>query len=130
MELNFNSVEMSRKPNAEASSLGYAEVPLTFNSVETIPNLKASAAFQVDSGKVFKEDTDIAPVIIDKSLSYIPWGGDNEMPYNLLNLIEGDETLAFSKKCKFILSRLMYYRNIVIGIGNRVVAPSFLKSFV
>ena len=67
---------------------------LNFNSVETIPNLKASAAFQVDSGKVFKEDTDIAPVIIDKSLSYIPWGGDNEMPYNLLNLIEGDETLA------------------------------------
>ena len=108
MELNFNSVEMSRKPNAEASSLGYAEVPLTFNSVETIPNLNASAAFQVDSGKVFKEDTDIAPVIIDKSLSYIPWGGDNEMPYNLLNLIEGDETLVFSKKCKFILSKLMY----------------------
>ena len=67
---------------------------LNFNSVETIPNLKASAAFQVDSGKVFKEDTDIAPVIIDKSLSYIPWGGDNEMPYKLLNLIEGDETLA------------------------------------
>ena len=45
MELNFNSVEMSRKPNAEASSLGYAEVPLTFNSVETIHNFKASAAF-------------------------------------------------------------------------------------
>ena len=45
MELNFNSVEMSRKPNAEASSLGYAEVPLTFNSVETIPNPNASAEF-------------------------------------------------------------------------------------
>ena len=76
MELNFNSVEMSSKPNAEASSLGYAEVPLTFNSVETFPNLKASAAFQVDSGKVFEEDTDIAPVIIDKSLSYtLPTGG-------------------------------------------------------
>ena len=44
MELNFNSVEMSRKPNAESSSLGYAEVPLTFNSVETIANLNASAA--------------------------------------------------------------------------------------
>ena len=49
---------------------------LNFNSVETIPNLKASAAFQVDSGKVFKEDTDIAPVAIDERLSYIPWGGD------------------------------------------------------
>ena len=44
MELNFNSVEMSFKPNAEPSSLGYAEVPLTFNSVETIANLNASAA--------------------------------------------------------------------------------------
>ena len=38
---------------------------LNFNSVETIPNLNASAAFQVDSGKVFKEDTDIVPVIVD-----------------------------------------------------------------
>ncbi len=94
MELNFNSVEMSRKPNAEASSLGYAEVPLTFNSVETIPNLNASAAFQVDSGKVFKEDVDMVPTIIDKSLSYMPWGGDNMMPYNILKLIEDDETLS------------------------------------
>ena len=47
---------------------------LNFNSVETIPVLNASAAFQVDSGKVFKEDVDIVPTIIDKSLSYIPWG--------------------------------------------------------
>ena len=45
MELNFNSVEMSSKPNAEASLLDYAEAPLTFNSVETIPALNASPAF-------------------------------------------------------------------------------------
>ena len=56
MELNFNSVEMSSKPNAEASSLDYAKVPLTFNSVETILVLNASAAFKTESGKVFKED--------------------------------------------------------------------------
>ena len=49
---------------------------LNFNSVETIPVLNASAAFKTDSGKVFKEDVDIVPTIIDKSLSYIPWGGD------------------------------------------------------
>ena len=42
---------------------------LNFNSVETVPNLNASAAFQVDSGKVFKEDVDMVPTIIDKSLS-------------------------------------------------------------
>ena len=56
VELNFNSVEMSSKPNAEASSLDYAKAPLTFNSVETILVLNASAAFKTDSGKVFKED--------------------------------------------------------------------------
>lgn len=67
---------------------------LNFNSVETIPNLNASAAFQVDSGKVFKEDTDIVPVIVDDTLSYVPWGGDNALPYNILELIESDETLS------------------------------------
>ena len=93
MELNFNSVETIANLNAEPSSLGYAEVPLTVNSVETIASLNASAAFQVDSGKVFKEDTDIVPVIVDDTLSYVPWGGDNALPYNILELIESDETL-------------------------------------
>ena len=46
---------------------------LNFSSVETIPNLNASTAFQVDSGKVFKEDVDMVPTIIYKSLSYMPW---------------------------------------------------------
>ena len=45
MELIFNRVEMSSKPNAEASLLDYTEAPLTFNSVETIPALNVSAAF-------------------------------------------------------------------------------------
>ena len=67
---------------------------LNFSSVETIPSLNASAAFQVDSAKVFKEDVDMVPTIIDKSLSYMPWGGDNMMPYNILKLIEDDEPSA------------------------------------
>ena len=67
---------------------------LQFNSVETIPVLNASAAFKTDSGKVFKEDVDIVPTIIDKTLSYIPWGSDNNMPYHIINLIESDESLA------------------------------------
>ena len=41
---------------------------LNFHSVETIANLNASAAFQVDSGKVFMDDVDFNPVIIDKKL--------------------------------------------------------------
>ena len=67
---------------------------LNFNSVETIPNLNASAAFKTGSGKVFKVDVDIVPVIIDDKLSYIPWGGDNNMPYHIIDLIESDETLV------------------------------------
>ena len=70
---------------------------LNFNSVETIPVLNASAAFKTDSGKVFKEDVDIVPVIIDKTLSYVPWGGDNEMPYDILKFIEGDKPLVSTR---------------------------------
>ena len=89
---------------------------LNFNSVETIANLNASAAFQVDSGKVFKEDTDIAPVIIDKSLSCIPLGGDNEMPYNLLNLIEGAKPFDLSWLAWTIVAALVVVFMVVIWL--------------
>ena len=86
---------------------------LNFNSVETIPVLNASAAFKTDSGKVFKEDVDIVPVIIDKTLSYVPWGGDNAMPYDILRLIEGDETLATCQmfNADFLLKKFAKFAN-------------------
>jgi hypothetical protein len=67
---------------------------LNFNSVETLPGYNARAAFTVNSSSVFKEDIDTVPIIIDDSLSYMPWGADNQMPFKILNLIEKDETLA------------------------------------
>lgn len=68
---------------------------LIFNSVETIPGINAKAIFKVDSSTVFKEDAEmITPVPVGEHLSYMPWGGDNLMPYNIINLIESDETLA------------------------------------
>ena len=66
----------------------------SFNSVEIIPDLKASAAFTVNSSEVFRESEDTAPVIVDKDLSYMPWGGDNNLPFRVLDLIESDETLS------------------------------------
>lgn len=57
---------------------------LNFNSVETLPGFEARAAFTVNSSSVFKEDVDIVPTIVDDILSYIPWGGDNQMPFDLL----------------------------------------------
>ena len=64
---------------------------LNFNSVETLPGFEARAAFTVNSASVFREDVDIVPTVVDDSLSYIPWGGDNQMPFDLLALVEKDE---------------------------------------
>jgi len=67
---------------------------LNYNSVETLLGFNARAAFQVNSASVFKEDVDILPIPIDDKLSYVPWGGDNQLPFNILKLIEDDETLS------------------------------------
>lgn len=67
---------------------------LNFNSVETLPGYEASAAFTINSSSEFKEDDDIVPNIVDDSLSYVPCGGDNQMPFDIIGLIEKDETLA------------------------------------
>lgn len=67
---------------------------LNFSSVENLPGVNARAAFQVNSASVFKEDVDILPIVINDKLSYIPWGGDNNMPFDILRLIEDDETLS------------------------------------
>lgn len=67
---------------------------LNFSSVENLPGINARAAFQVNSASVFKEDVDILPIAIDDKLSYMPWGGNNLMPFDILRLIEDDETLS------------------------------------
>ena len=67
---------------------------LTFTSVHNIPGTLASAAFTTKTSEVFKEENDIAPIFINERMKYIPWGGDNRMPYNIINLIESDETLS------------------------------------
>ena len=70
------------------------DININFNSVEVIPHMKASAAFVVKSPEVFKEEGDIAPVVLDENTKYMPWGADNEMPFNVLEMIDSDETLS------------------------------------
>lgn len=65
---------------------------LVLSSVEQLPN--AAAAFTVDSAKVFRDDGDIIPITLSENLQYMPWGGDNQMPYHILDMIEADETLS------------------------------------
>ena len=88
----------------------------SFSGVYDLPTHSASAAFTSKTSEVFKEQHNIAPIIIKDSanernesllsnsrvqpilsnerMQYVPWGGDNMMPYNIIDLIESDETLA------------------------------------
>lgn len=88
---------------------------LNFTSIEELPALSAKAAFMVDSTSVFREQEDIAPVKVSDKLSYIPWGDDNEMPYNILKLIENDETLS---TCQMFNAEVCYGAGLVYNKDN------------
>ena len=51
-------------------------------------------SLHLKTSEVFKEEHNIAPIIINDKMKYIPWGGDNQMPYNIIDLIESDETMS------------------------------------
>lgn len=61
---------------------------LNLNSVETLPGFEARAAFTVNSASVFREDIDIVPIIVNERLSYMPWVGNNQLPFNIFDLIK------------------------------------------
>ena len=69
-ELNLNSVVI--------------DTIAMLSSIEMLPGYEARAAFTVNSASVFKEDVDIVPTIVDDTLSYISWGGDNLMPFKII----------------------------------------------
>ncbi len=95
-QLNFNS--------------DVTDVVAMFPSIEDLPGFNALAAFSVNSQSVIREDVDIVPTIVDDLLSYIPWGGDNQMPFDILALIEKDETLA---TCQY------FYAEVCLDSGLR-----------
>jgi len=72
--------------------------PFTF-SVESIKAgeyAKVLAAFTSSSKKIWKEDTDteqIRPTKMSNGWEFMPWGIDNQMPYDILEQIESDETI-------------------------------------
>lgn len=79
-------------------------------SVVTIPGTHASAAFTPKTSEVFKEEHNIAPIIINDKMKYIPWGGDNQMPYNIIDLIESDETMS---TCQMFNAEVCYGSGLV-----------------
>lgn len=65
-----------------------------FNSIEYLPVAKANAAFVSDSGRVFREQNDISPRSVGQNITYMPWGADDMMPFNIMELFDKDETLT------------------------------------
>ena len=96
---------------------------LKLSSVVDLPGVQARAAFTVNSASVFKEENNIVPVIVNEDLSYISWGGNNRILYNILELIEKDETNGFSPNfippLKFFADSNIKKIKIRLGKGDR-----------
>ena len=82
----------------------------SFSRVYDLPTHRASAAFTSKTSEVFKEQHNISPIIINDRMQYIPWGADNMMPYNIIDLIESDETLA---TCQMFNAEVCYGSGLV-----------------
>ena len=88
---------------------------ICFSSVEMMPDAKGSALFITDSSKVFKDDIDISPVSLTDGTQYMPWGGDNLMPYHILEMVEKDETLS---TCQMFNAEVCYGSGLVYNTAS------------
>ena len=76
-------------PKSYSKQFSLYDSGLVPSSVEQLPTASASVAFTVDSGKVFREDGEIVPVTLSNGIQYMPWGGDNPLPYHVLARYRG-----------------------------------------
>lgn len=63
-------------------------------AVERIPGRNASAVFITTPRQTFREDVDSVVAQLPDGTQYVPWGAEDNIPYDLIDLIESDETLA------------------------------------
>lgn len=89
-----------------------------------IPGTRSSAVFMQNSAEVFRETGDISPVRLSDKISYMPWGADNMMPYDIAELIERDETLS---TCQMFNAEICYGAglNYVTDTPNREIYEFF-----
>lgn len=57
-------------------------------------NVESAVALTINAESVWREEVDDTPVHIADGYEYMNWGSDNLMPYEVINLIEQDETLT------------------------------------
>ena len=93
-------------------------INLNINGVADIPVLNAKAVFSTfrKTESVFREQGEIMPASVPGSASekYWPWGGNNQMPFTILDKVEQDETAV---------SCLKFGSESLFGGGIKYVAP-------
>lgn len=90
-----------RKYFSKHQHKNFPKCALDFCGVEDI-TVNAAAAFTVNSSQVFRDDIDITPVTLSNGIQYMPWGADNMMPNNSLDMIEKDEILSYTNFRTFL----------------------------
>ena len=83
---------------------------LHITSVNDLPGYHAAAAFTTKSSEVFKETQEISPRHVSDKVCYMPWGADDQMPYDIIQLIESDETLS---TCQMFNAEVCYGSGLV-----------------
>lgn len=93
-------------------------------SVHQVPQTNVRAAIVTKTTTVFREANDLNIATTHDGTQYVTWGADDMLPYNLLDLIEKDETLS---TCQIFNAEVCY------GSGLKYcteAAPEDVKSEV
>lgn len=77
---------------------------LNFNSIEIFESKNEAVAFFTPARTVFREDVDGALMSSPVGM-YVPWGEDDYLPYDIINLVEEDETVS---TCQVFNSEICY----------------------
>ena len=83
---------------------------LQITSVNDLPGYHAKVAFSMKTAEVFKESGEISPRHLSENLCYMPWGADDQMPFDIIRLIESDETLS---TCQMFNAEVCYGSGLV-----------------
>ena len=67
---------------------------IDFFGVEPIPGTNSSVAIVPKTNINFRENAQLQTAQTPDGIEYVPWGADDMMPYNIIDLIERDETLS------------------------------------
>lgn len=92
---------------------------LDFFSVEYAPDLQANVIFSESSSQVFREDEDISKLSVSDDIAVMPWGADNQMPYDIMKLVDGDETVS---RCMNFNSEVAFASGLRYGIRKKDAA--------